>query len=82
LVIPSLKGKLDGLAVRVPTPNVSLVDLSVELAKATTKAEINAAMQAAANGPMKGILRYVTDHLVSTDFNGDLHSSIFDSDLT
>ncbi len=82
LVIPSLKGKLDGLAVRVPTPNVSLVDLSVELAKATTKAEINAAMLAAANGPLKGILRYVSELLVSTDFNGDTHSSIFDSDCT
>ncbi len=82
LVIPSLKGKLDGLAVRVPTPNVSLVDLSVELGKSTTKAEINALMKAAAEGPLKGYLRYVTDLLVSTDFNGDTHSSIFDSDCT
>lgn len=82
LVLPQLKGKLDGLAIRVPTPNVSLVDLSAVVNKNTTKEEINAAMKAAAEGPLKGILRYVDAELVSTDFNGDLHSSIFDSKLT
>lgn len=82
LVLPSLKGKLDGISVRVPTPNVSLVDLTVTLGKKTTKEEINAAMKAAAEGPLKGILRYTNLHLVSSDFNGDTHSSIFDADST
>lgn len=81
-VLPQLKGKLDGVAVRVPTPNVSLVDLSVSLEKNTSKEEINAAMKAAAAGPLKGILRYVTEELVSSDFNGDLHSSCFDAPST
>lgn len=82
LVLPALKGKLDGLAIRVPTPNVSLVDLSVELSRATSKDEVNKAMKAAADGPMKKIFRYCNEPLVSSDFNGDTHSSIFDSELT
>ncbi len=82
LVLPQLKGKLDGFAMRVPTPNVSVVDLNVELAKSTSKAEVNAAMKKAAEGSLKGILRYTDLPLVSSDFNGDVHSSIFDSDCT
>jgi glyceraldehyde 3-phosphate dehydrogenase len=82
LVLPQLKGKLDGTSIRVPTPNVSLVDLSVELGKSTTKAEVNAAMKAAAEGGLKGILKYSDLPLVSSDFNGDTHSSIFDADCT
>jgi glyceraldehyde 3-phosphate dehydrogenase len=82
LVLPELKGKLTGTSVRVPTPNVSVVDLTVNLAKSATVEEVNAAMKAAADGPLKGILRYCDEPLVSTDFNGDPHSSIFDSELT
>ncbi|MGE3260540.1 MAG: type I glyceraldehyde-3-phosphate dehydrogenase [Bacteriovoracia bacterium] len=82
LVLPTLKGKLDGLAIRVPTPNVSLVDLTVELAKPASKEEVNKVMKAAADGAMKKIFRYSAEPLVSTDFNGDTHSSIFDSELT
>jgi glyceraldehyde 3-phosphate dehydrogenase len=82
LVLPSLKGKLDGLATRVPTPDASMVDLTVELEKPATKDEINAAMKAAAEGPMTGILEYCTDPIVSVDVIGNLHSSVFDSDLT
>lgn len=82
LVLPSLKGKLDGISVRVPTPNVSLVDLTVNTKKNTSKEEVNAAMKAAANGSLKGVLRYVDDLLVSSDFNGDLHSSSFDAPST
>ncbi len=82
LVLPKLKGKLDGTSIRVPTPNVSLVDLSVQLGRATTKEEVNAAMKKAAEGPLKGVLRYIDIPLVSSDFNGDEHSSIFDSDCT
>lgn len=82
LVLPQLKGKLDGTSVRVPTPNVSLVDLSVLLKKNVTKEEINASIKKHAEGDMKGILRYETDLLVSTDFNGDTHSSSFDADST
>jgi glyceraldehyde 3-phosphate dehydrogenase len=82
LVLPKLKGKLDGTAIRVPTPNVSLVDLSVQLGRATSKEEVNAAMKKAAEGPLKGVLRYCDIPLVSSDFNGDEHSSIFDSDCT
>ncbi len=78
-VLPELKGKLDGLAVRVPTPDGSLVDLVVEVRKSTTKDEINAAMKAAAEGPMKGILEFCTDPIVSTDVIGNPHSSVFDS---
>ena len=82
LVIPELEGKLDGLAIRVPTPNVSLVDLTAELGRETTVEDINAAMKSAAAGPMKGILRYEERELVSRDFNHDPHSSIFDATIT
>jgi glyceraldehyde-3-phosphate dehydrogenase type I len=82
LVLPELAGKLDGYAVRVPTPDVSMVDLSVTLKKAATKEEINAAMKEAANGPLKGVLAFEEDPLVSIDFLGNPHSSIFDSLLT
>ena len=79
LVIPELKGKLDGMAIRVPTPNVSVVDLTAELSKSTTAEEINAAMKKASEGPMKGILQYVDEPLVSVDFNHDPASSCFDA---
>jgi glyceraldehyde 3-phosphate dehydrogenase len=82
LVLPALEGKLDGMAVRVPTPNVSLVDLTAELDKKTTEKEINAAIEKAAAGPLKGVLSYCTDPLVSCDFNGTPFSSIFDAELT
>ena len=81
-VIPALKGKLDGFAMRVPTPNVSVVDLAVLLAKKTTAEEVNAAFKAAADGPLKGILEYVTEPLVSIDFRGNPHSSILDAAYT
>jgi glyceraldehyde 3-phosphate dehydrogenase len=81
-VIPALKGKLNGTAVRVPTPNVSLVDLTVELEKETTKQEINAAFKAAADGPLKGVLEYSEEPTVSIDYNGNPHSSIFDATNT
>jgi glyceraldehyde 3-phosphate dehydrogenase len=81
-VIPALKGKLDGFAMRVPTPNVSVVDLVVLLAKKTTAAEVNAAFKTAADGPLKGILEYVTAPLVSIDFRGNSHSSMLDSAYT
>ncbi len=79
LVIPALKGKLDGLAVRVPTPNVSLVDVVLETEKPASKDEINAALKAAAEGPLKGILGFCTDPVASSDFNGCPLSSIVDS---
>jgi glyceraldehyde 3-phosphate dehydrogenase len=79
LVIPALKGKLDGMAIRVPTCNVSVVDLTAELSKATTAEEINAAMKKAADGPLKGILQYVDEPLVSIDFNHTSYSSEFDA---
>jgi glyceraldehyde 3-phosphate dehydrogenase len=82
LVLPQLKGKLDGLAIRVPTPNVSLVDFTGELKTKTTKEEINYAFKAAAEGPMKGILSYSTAPLVSIDFNGNESSSSIDAELT
>lgn len=82
LVIPELKGKLDGFAMRVPTPDGSVVDLTCELNVTVTKEEINAAMKEAAEGPMNGILEYCTDPVVSTDIIGNRHSSIFDSLLT
>ena len=82
LVIPELKGKLDGVAIRVPTPNVSLVDLTVELGKSATAAEINGAMKEAARGPLKGILDVTEEELVSIDFRGNPHSSIVDAPLT
>ena len=82
LVLPELVGKLDGMAIRVPTPNVSLVDLVVELEKNASVEDINAAMLKASEGNLKGILGYVTVPLVSVDFNGDSHSSLFDSIAT
>jgi len=82
LVIPELNGKLDGMAVRVPTPNVSVVDLSAELEKPATEAAINDAMRAAAAGPLAGVLHYSDAPLVSSDFNGTPYSSIFDAALT
>jgi glyceraldehyde 3-phosphate dehydrogenase len=82
LVIPQLKGKLDGFAMRVPTPDGSVVDLTVELEKETTKEELNAAMKEAANGPMKGILEYCDEPIVSSDVIGNSHSSVFDSMMT
>jgi len=82
LVIPALDGKLDGMAVRVPTPNVSLVDLTVELEKPASETDVNLAMKTAAGGSLKGILHYCEEPLVSSDFNGTPYSSIFDSKLT
>ncbi len=82
LVLPELKGKLNGLAIRVPTPNVSIVDLVAELARDVTAEDINAAFKKAADGPMKGILQYSDDFLVSIDLNGNDHSAIVDSKLT
>jgi glyceraldehyde 3-phosphate dehydrogenase len=82
LAIPELKGKLDGVAIRVPTPNVSLVDFTVVLEKSATAEEINAALQKAADGAMKGILQVTNEELVSIDFRGNPHSSIVDAGLT
>ena len=81
-VIPELKGKLDGLAIRVPTPNVSLVDLVCRIGREATKDEVNRALAEAAAGPLKGILRYVTEPLVSIDFNHTTYSSSVDAALT
>ncbi|KAL2314854.1 Glyceraldehyde-3-phosphate dehydrogenase [Schizosaccharomyces pombe] len=78
-VIPALNGKLTGMAFRVPTPDVSVVDLTVKLAKPTNYEDIKAAVKAASEGPMKGVLGYTEDAVVSTDFCGDNHSSIFDA---
>jgi glyceraldehyde 3-phosphate dehydrogenase len=82
LVIPELNGKLHGMALRVPTPDGSLVDLTVKLSRKVTKDEINAAMKEAADGPMKGILQYNEDPIVSADIIGNPHSSVFDAELT
>jgi glyceraldehyde 3-phosphate dehydrogenase (phosphorylating) len=82
LVIPELKGKLDGYAMRVPTPNVSVVDLTVITEKAATVEAVNAALKKTAEGPMKGILDYTEEELVSVDFKGNPHSSIVDSGYT
>ena len=82
LVMPELKGKLDGYAMRVPTPDVSVVDLVVVLSKNTTTEEVNAALKAAAEGPMKGILAYTEDPVVSTDMLHNPNSSIIDAQLT
>jgi glyceraldehyde 3-phosphate dehydrogenase len=82
LVIPELKGKLDGYAMRVPTPNVSVVDLTVITEKPATVASVNAALKAAAQGPMKGILEYTEEQLVSVDFRANPNSSIVDSGYT
>ncbi|HME91942.1 MAG TPA: type I glyceraldehyde-3-phosphate dehydrogenase [Myxococcaceae bacterium] len=81
-VLPALKGKMHGLALRVPTPNVSLVDLTVVASKKTTPEEVNAAYKRAADGPMSGILEYSDALTVSVDFNGNPHSAIFDSTNT
>ena len=78
-VIPELEGKLDGFALRVPTPDGSITDLVAEIAKETTAEEVNAAMKKAADGPMKGIMEYTEDPIVSTDIIGNPHSVIFDS---
>ena len=82
LVLPELDGNLDGVAIRVPTPNVSCVDLTFEAARDTTIEEINAAIHAAAAGPMNGVLGVTDEKLVSMDFNHDSHSSIFATDQT
>jgi glyceraldehyde 3-phosphate dehydrogenase len=82
LVIPELQGKLTGIALRVPVPTGSVVDLTAILKTSVTREEVNAAMQAAAEGPLKGILCYTTDPIVSTDIIGDPHSSIFAADFT
>ncbi|HMO72899.1 MAG TPA: type I glyceraldehyde-3-phosphate dehydrogenase [Paracoccaceae bacterium] len=82
LVLPDLKGKLDGFAIRVPTPNVSVVDLKFIAKRATSVAEVNEAIRAAADGPLKGILGYTNEKLVSSDFNHDPHSSVFHMDQT
>ncbi|OLD74871.1 MAG: type I glyceraldehyde-3-phosphate dehydrogenase [Nitrospirae bacterium 13_1_20CM_4_62_6] len=82
LVLPQLKGKLDGMAIRVPTPNVSLVDLTVETEKDCDTASVNAAFRRAAQGPLKGILQYSEAPIVSVDQNGDPHSATLDAPLT
>ena len=79
LVLPELKGKLNGFALRVPTPNVSITDLVAEMEKPVTVEEVNAALKAAAAGPLQGILEYCDEPLVSKDFNGNAHSCIVDS---
>jgi glyceraldehyde 3-phosphate dehydrogenase len=82
LVLPELRGKLDGYAMRVPTPDVSVVDLAVQLKKTASDATINEAMRKAAEGPLRGILQYLDEELVSADFVGNRHSSIFDAPST
>jgi glyceraldehyde 3-phosphate dehydrogenase len=82
LVLPELKGKLDGLAVRVPTPNVSVVDVTFEVERSTTKEEVNQLLRDAAAGPLKGVLAVSDEPLVSIDYNGNRHSSIVDAELT
>ena len=82
VVFPELKGRIDGTAIRVPTPNVSIVDLSCQVEKQTSVEEVNAAFKQSADGALKGILQYNTDPLVSRDFNGNPHSSIFDATMT
>jgi len=82
LVLPELTGKLNGIALRVPVPNVSIVDLTCVLEKSTTKEEINAAFKKAAEGPLKGILEYTEDPVVSTDFNHSTYSAAFDAQST
>jgi len=82
LVLPELKGKLDGLSLRVPTPNVSIVDLVALVEKPTSKEDVNAAMKEAASGPLRGILQYSEEPLVSVDFRANPHSSILDAEYT
>ena len=81
-VMPALKGKIDGISMRVPTPNVSVVDLAALLEKKTTAEEVNAALQSASDGALKGIMQFVTEPLVSIDFRGNPHSSIIDAAYT
>jgi glyceraldehyde 3-phosphate dehydrogenase len=81
-VLPALKGKVDGIAMRVPTPNVSVVDLVALVERKTTVDEVNGALKAAAAGPLKGILQFCDEPLVSIDFRGNSHSSIVDADYT
>ena len=81
-VMPELKGRLDGSAIRVPTPNVSVVDLAAIMEKKVTAEEVNAALKAASEGALKGIMQFVTEPLVSIDFRGNPHSSIVDADYT
>ena len=81
-MLPELKGKLDGIAMRVPTPNVSVVDLVAQLDTQTTADAVNAAFSDAANGPLRGVLQVTTDQLVSIDFKGNPHSSIVDAAYT
>jgi glyceraldehyde 3-phosphate dehydrogenase len=81
-VLPALKGRIDGISMRVPTPNVSVVDLAALVDKKATAEEVNAALKAAADGPLKGIMQFVTDQLVSIDFRGNPHSSIIDAGYT
>jgi len=82
VIFPELKGKIDGSAIRVPTPDVSMVDLACVVEKSTTKDEVNAAFKAAAEGPLKGILQYLDEPIVSIDMVGNPHSCMFDSKLT
>jgi glyceraldehyde 3-phosphate dehydrogenase len=82
LVLPHLKGRLDGMAIRVPTPNVSVVDLVADIEKEATAENVNAALKEAASGQLKGILEYLEEPLVSIDFNGNPHSSIVDASVT
>jgi glyceraldehyde 3-phosphate dehydrogenase len=77
-VLPSLRGKLDGISIRVPTPNVSVVDLTAELERPASVEAVNEVFRAAAAGPLKGILGYTDEPLVSVDFNGDAHSAVID----
>jgi glyceraldehyde 3-phosphate dehydrogenase len=82
LALPELKGRIDGLAIRVPTPNVSVVDLTVEVERATSVAKVNEALRGAAEGPLRGILAYSDEELVSIDFNGSTHSAVVDATCT
>src|SRR5207302_10747949 len=82
LVLPELKGKLDGYALRVPVPTGSATDLTVDVSRDTSVAEVNNALRGAADGPLKGILRYTEDEIVSTDIVGDPASCILDAGLT
>jgi glyceraldehyde 3-phosphate dehydrogenase (phosphorylating) len=82
LVMPELKGKIDGISIRVPTPDVSLTDLVVVVEKPVSIADVNGAFKAAADGPMSGIVAYTDEELVSSDYIGDPHSCIFDSKCT
>jgi len=81
-VLPALKGKLDGISVRVPTPNVSMIDLSTLVGRKTTAEEVNAAFKKAADGPYRGIIEFVTEPLVSIDFRGNPHSAMVDAPYT